>query len=85
MAAMPITAGTATGMWVSVWVMKPAKISTVIQQVARSSGTLRSAAPVGVAAARDDQFSANGEVIEAVPHLRCSVLRECRNGEQQKR
>ena len=25
---MPITAGTATGMWVSVWVMKPRKIST---------------------------------------------------------
>ncbi len=47
---MPITAGTATGMCVSVWVMKPAKISTVIQQVARSSGTFCSLAPVGVAA-----------------------------------
>lgn len=47
---MPMTAGTATGIWVKVWVMKPTKISTVIQQVTRSSGTLVSCAPVGAAA-----------------------------------
>jgi hypothetical protein len=52
MAATPITAGTATGMCVTVWVMKPRKISTVIQQVgaaaARSAAGARSAGPHGV-------------------------------------
>jgi hypothetical protein len=50
MAAMPMMAGTAIGIWVRDCVMKPAKISAETQQVARSNGTFSSLAPAGVAA-----------------------------------